>query len=302
MAFPENQTLARRAGQDVVLSLRVEGAARVAQIRVITSILFLAVSGYLGFLQGQLDWRAYVVPLSAYAGVSLLLLGVFRAERFELLHAFAGPFTDCTAVYSLQSLSMPLSPHPAGVAGWSLGLLVFVMLLSVLSLRRSAVAVSATHGVRGRGPIAAYGRGSHGSIPFTERPVGRTRTGCPTQGPASLCPRRRGPRFRNVRYASYQLTHAEPCASPVQRLTDIWNAKVQEEIQRAFESSATAHAHDTWVATRQMLDNYSRDWTIAATTVCEALKNNPGATASLFGSRCLDGRRSELCLDTRELR
>jgi adenylate cyclase len=131
--------LARPGITAVLRDLRAQGALRVAQIRAVAATGFLGLAVYLGFVRDLQDWAVYVVPLAIYSLACAALLLAVTAPRFQLIHGYISPATDCAAVCAFQLRSMPLSPFPAGVAGWSLGLFVFIVLLSALSMQRGVV-------------------------------------------------------------------------------------------------------------------------------------------------------------------
>jgi hypothetical protein len=137
------EAAARRLTQATRSLLRSQGTMRLARIRAAAALIFLGFTAYLGYGRGLADWQAYVMPLGAYFGLSALLAMGLRARLIQTLHAYLGPIADCAAVCALQYRSLPLSPHPAGVAGWSLGLFVFLVTLSALSFRRSVIALTA---------------------------------------------------------------------------------------------------------------------------------------------------------------
>jgi signal transduction histidine kinase len=93
------------------------------------------------------------VPLlAAYGGVAAILLWALRVDRLRGLAGAAVPIIDVLTVYFLQRDSMFASPFPAGVAGWSLGPFVFLVLLASLTLRprliyATAVAASICEGL-----------------------------------------------------------------------------------------------------------------------------------------------------------
>jgi len=115
---------------DSVDNLRGLALRRLAEVRLATAAAFLLISAWLGLAHGIDHWRVYVVPLAFYALVALMLRLVSRRD----LNSLAVPFIDVPVVFVLQFVSMPLSPFPAGVAGWSLGLFVFLSVLSALAL------------------------------------------------------------------------------------------------------------------------------------------------------------------------
>jgi hypothetical protein len=136
------EAAARRLTEATRTLLRSQGTTRLARIRAVGALVFLGVTAFLGYAKGQADWQAYVMPLGVYAGLSALLALGMRARFIQTVHAYLGPIADCAAVCALQYRSLPISPHPAGVAGWSLGLFVFLVTLSALSFRRSVIALT----------------------------------------------------------------------------------------------------------------------------------------------------------------
>src|SRR5688572_28378110 len=99
---------------EAVGTLRAESLERLALIRVVGAVAFLGVTLWLGFTHELDDWRVYTLPLSLYAVVAVALRRAGNAS----LNAWAVPLVDVPAVFVLQYLSMPMSPFPAGVAGW----------------------------------------------------------------------------------------------------------------------------------------------------------------------------------------
>ena len=118
-----------------VENLRDEALRRLADVRLAGAAVFLCIVSYLGFVEGIPGWRVYVEPLAFYGAGALALRAVSRPR----LSAWAVPLLDVPAIFVLQYASMPLSPHPAGVAGWTLGLLVFFAVLSAFALDRQVL-------------------------------------------------------------------------------------------------------------------------------------------------------------------
>jgi hypothetical protein len=137
------EAAARRLTQATRSLIRSQGTMRLARIRAAAALVFLGFTAFLGYGRGLADWQAYVMPLGVYFALSAVLAMGLRAKLMQTLHAYLGPIADCAAVCALQYRSLPLSPHPAGVAGWSLGLFVFLVTLSALSFRQSVIALTA---------------------------------------------------------------------------------------------------------------------------------------------------------------
>ena len=108
---------------------RALDAERVRNVRHLSWVRFLAISAvfgvtlYLGFLRGLADWAIYATPFAAYWTVTALALaGVYRFKWMEHWSGLTLALVDVPAIFWLQTLSMPLSPSPGGVAGFTLGI------------------------------------------------------------------------------------------------------------------------------------------------------------------------------------
>jgi signal transduction histidine kinase len=108
-----------------------------AAVRLVGAALFLAISSIL-WLSGGEDWAPYPPLLAPYLGVAAVLFALRRHPVARWLGVVQSP-VDVALVYGLQHLALPISPFPAGVAGFSLGLFALVVALSGLTLRRSVV-------------------------------------------------------------------------------------------------------------------------------------------------------------------
>jgi predicted Ser/Thr protein kinase len=165
--FESMQALLDELGNtSLATDLRVEARARVAQLRVAGVLLFLGLAVVLGRVMGLADWRADELPLAGYAAAAALVAAFIRKRRARAFLDFLGPVADCAAIGLLQGLTLPISPHPAGVAGWSLGLFVLIVVLSALPLRVSAVAVTVVAATVAEGALqreAAVGWGAVGA-------------------------------------------------------------------------------------------------------------------------------------------
>jgi len=81
------------------------------------------------------DWRVLLPILGVYAAGGLLLLFAVRASARAARWAGLGvAFIDVPMVFFAQWVSLPVSPSPGGVAGFSLGIFVLLVLLGGLSL------------------------------------------------------------------------------------------------------------------------------------------------------------------------
>lgn len=125
----------RDAVAEAIDRFRSETLRRLADIRLAGAAAFLVTVSWLGLAHRLDDWRVYVAPLAVYI---VLAIGLRVASR-QSLNAWAVPLLDVPAVFVLQYLSMPMSPFPAGVAGWSLGLFEFFAVLSALALETPVI-------------------------------------------------------------------------------------------------------------------------------------------------------------------
>lgn len=109
---------------------RVLGAGAV--VRLVGTAVFLAVSTGL-WLSGAPDWAHYPLMLTGYGLVVALLFALrFRPVTRQL--SLVQSVVDVALVFGLQMVALPVSPFPAGVAGFSLGLFALVVALSGLEL------------------------------------------------------------------------------------------------------------------------------------------------------------------------
>jgi adenylate cyclase len=123
---------------------RATTARRLAQVRLVGTTAGLILSVALAFGANQSDWVATTGVFAVYVGAAAALWALFRASRRVARWAGLGvALVDVPMVFWAQWLSLPLSPSPGGVAGFTLGILVLLLLLGALSLSvRQVVAVS----------------------------------------------------------------------------------------------------------------------------------------------------------------
>ena len=124
--------------------LRMSGSRRLAAIRLWGVLGFVAISAAVSVLKGRGDWAVYLPLLIPYAVLSAACLVAIRRQVQSRLLRAAMPFADVVLIYVLQAASLPLSPHPAGVAGFSLGLFVFIVLLSSLTMTPRLILIVTT--------------------------------------------------------------------------------------------------------------------------------------------------------------
>ncbi|NVJ06206.1 HAMP domain-containing histidine kinase [Myxococcus sp. AM001] len=108
-----------------------------AAVRLAGAALFLTISTTL-WLAGGRDWGVYPPALGLYASVAGVLF-MLRQRRVARGLGAVQSLVDVGLVYWLQSTALPVSPFPAGVAGFSLGLFALVVALSGLGMRGTVV-------------------------------------------------------------------------------------------------------------------------------------------------------------------
>jgi adenylate cyclase len=106
-----------------------------AQVRVVGVGAALALGAYRTYAAYEQDWRVLLPILGAYAAGALALYVAVRLSARAAAWAGLGvAFIDVPMVFAAQWLSIPVSPSPGGVAGFSLGIFVLLLLLGGLSL------------------------------------------------------------------------------------------------------------------------------------------------------------------------
>jgi adenylate cyclase len=118
------------------LEAQRERTARVlAQVRLVGVAAALALGLFRIYAAGEQDWRVLLPILASYAGGALaLFLAVRVSSRAARWAGLGVAFIDVPMVFFAQWVSLPVSPSPGGVAGFSLGIFVLLVLLGGLSL------------------------------------------------------------------------------------------------------------------------------------------------------------------------
>jgi two-component system, OmpR family, heavy metal sensor histidine kinase CusS len=119
--------------------LRQRSGGWLALARLAGAVAFLGLAAVSGMALHRRDWLILLPSLSGYAVIALFLVLGQRRDGLLRVIASAAPSLDVLIVFALQRLSLPLSPHPAGVAGWSLGAFVLLVVLASLTLRPSMI-------------------------------------------------------------------------------------------------------------------------------------------------------------------
>ncbi len=139
----ELESTRRRFDEERLRSARIFGTIRFGCVT-----LALAVSAQQAFIANLADWRANLYILVYYwlATLALLLLALWLrpVARFAALGL---ALVDVPMIFWLQSVGLPLSPSPGGVAGFTLGIYCAFVVMASLGLDTwitAAVAVMAT--------------------------------------------------------------------------------------------------------------------------------------------------------------
>src|SRR5262249_49711677 len=130
---------AQRAGAGRVLALvRLAGVAAALGLGVART-----------YAAREQDWQVLLPILGGYAAGALLLFGAVRVSARAARWAGVGvAVIDVPMVFAAQWVSLPVSPSPGGVAGFTLGIFVLLVLLGALSLdRRQMLLVAVTAAV-----------------------------------------------------------------------------------------------------------------------------------------------------------
>jgi adenylate cyclase len=114
---------------------RARTARMLAQVRLAGVTAALALGLYRTYGAQEQDWRVLLPILGGYAGAALLLFVAVRGWRRAAQWAGVGvALIDVPMVFAAQWSSIPVSPSPGGVAGFTLGIFVLLVLLGGLSL------------------------------------------------------------------------------------------------------------------------------------------------------------------------
>jgi signal transduction histidine kinase len=116
--------------------------AAASSLRLAGSVLFSVLAVVAWRVTGRGDWAAYLLPLGVYLMLSAIFFGL-RRRPVMLKAAWVPPLVDVACVGVLQLRTLPLSPFPSGVAGFSLGIFGLLVALSALTLRGRLIYLAA---------------------------------------------------------------------------------------------------------------------------------------------------------------
>jgi adenylate cyclase len=128
---------------------RLRTARMLAQVRLVGVAAALGLGLYRTYAAHEHDWGVLLPILASYAGAALLLFIVVRTwARAAHWAGVAVALIDVPMVFAAQWLSIPVSPSPGGVAGFTLGIFVLLVLLGGMSLEaRQMLLVALTSAV-----------------------------------------------------------------------------------------------------------------------------------------------------------
>jgi len=127
-------------GEQSVRAFRMAARLRLGAVALFVPVVAFAAA------RGEAGW---VEPLDLLIPYAAVVAAIF-ALRARAWVQHLGPYTfalDALVVFGLQWRSMPSSPFPAGVAGFTLGLFVMLVLLGGASMRWRATLATALLGV-----------------------------------------------------------------------------------------------------------------------------------------------------------
>jgi adenylate cyclase len=114
---------------------RVRTARVLAQVRLVGVAAALALGAFMTYGAAQSDWKVLVPILGTYTIAALLLfLAVRVSGRVAHWAGLGVALVDVPMVFWSQFVSVSVSPSPGGVAGFTLGIFVLLVLLGALSL------------------------------------------------------------------------------------------------------------------------------------------------------------------------
>jgi adenylate cyclase len=128
---------------------RVRTARGLARVRLAGVVLALGLAAALTYGAGQADWRVLIPTFALYLiGAAVLAAAVRLSPRAALWAGFGVALVDVPMIFAAQWSSVAVSPSPGGVAGFTLGIFVALVLLGALSLSvRQTFVVAAVAGI-----------------------------------------------------------------------------------------------------------------------------------------------------------
>jgi adenylate cyclase len=128
---------------------RVRAARGLAGVRLAGVALALGLATALTHGAGQADWRDSIPIFGLYLiGAAVLAAAVRLSPRAALWAGVGVAVLDVPAIFAAQWSAVSVSPSPGGVAGFTLGIFVALVLLGALSLSvRQTIVVATVAGI-----------------------------------------------------------------------------------------------------------------------------------------------------------
>jgi signal transduction histidine kinase len=129
---PEPAVLTSAVDAELLLNTRRANVIRLGAVGFFT-LLFVG----LGEVLGDDRWKTDLRALSAYFGLALLawLVGR-RSDRLAPITALAPAVVDLPFIYLVQRAQFPTTPSKPAVAGFTLGILITLLISGMLTMRR----------------------------------------------------------------------------------------------------------------------------------------------------------------------
>jgi tetratricopeptide (TPR) repeat protein len=102
---------------------------------------------------------------------------------------------------------------------------------------------------------------------------------------------------------SWAARDAQLCTGGEAEALEVWNPRVQGDVERSLLATGVPYAADTWRRTRGQIDDYMAGWKGAYRSTCEATRRRGEQSEQVMGVRmiCLEQRRSEVSALTKTL-
>ena len=146
----ESATIKAAASQELQPSLAAERRRNVHIIGLIRFwgvSLFFALSVFLGAILDRPEWQGNLLLFTGYWVLTAAFWLVGRGlEDSARVGSLALCFLDMPMVFLLQRAALPTSPSPSGVAGFTIGIFVLLVILVSMSLETWQIFVAAAIG------------------------------------------------------------------------------------------------------------------------------------------------------------
>ncbi len=127
---------------------RVHTHQRIALVRFAAVGIFFVLELVLGGLFRLPEWRNDWWFFGSYLALTAVFFWLAkRLRRGTTFLGLAIAFVDVPAVFYLQWMTLPGSPSPSGVAGFTIGIYVFLVILATLALDKRIIWITALSGV-----------------------------------------------------------------------------------------------------------------------------------------------------------